>query len=126
MAVVLCPDCKKEISDTAKVCPNCGYPYGKNLTLYTTAKSLMKSCSTSTEYLGAAELFHSIRDLLDAEELERICRENFISEGLDWEQESGNMTAVVFCAPCGWRQKAIIGWRFASWKQTSMTVAGKH
>ena len=75
MAVVLCPDCKKEISDTAKVCPNCGYPYGKNLTLYTTAKSLMESCSTSTEYLGAAELFHSICGLLDAEELEKICRE---------------------------------------------------
>ncbi|RYF51065.1 MAG: zinc ribbon domain-containing protein [Cytophagaceae bacterium] len=25
MALVLCPECKKEVSDTAKACPHCGF-----------------------------------------------------------------------------------------------------
>lgn len=25
MALINCPECNKEISDTAKICPNCGY-----------------------------------------------------------------------------------------------------
>lgn len=33
MALIKCPECGKEVSDSAKVCPNCGYPiaedYGK-------------------------------------------------------------------------------------------------
>ena len=29
MAMIQCPECGKEISDTAKVCPNCGYPIQK-------------------------------------------------------------------------------------------------
>lgn len=26
MALIICRDCKKQISDEAKSCPNCGYP----------------------------------------------------------------------------------------------------
>ena len=26
MALINCPECKQEISDIAKQCPNCGYP----------------------------------------------------------------------------------------------------
>lgn len=26
MALIICPECGKEISDTARSCPNCGYP----------------------------------------------------------------------------------------------------
>ncbi|MDF2610825.1 MAG: Double zinc ribbon [Lachnospiraceae bacterium] len=26
MAIIECPECKKEVSNKAKVCPNCGYP----------------------------------------------------------------------------------------------------
>lgn len=26
MALITCPDCKKEISSKAESCPNCGYP----------------------------------------------------------------------------------------------------
>lgn len=29
MALIVCPECKKEISDQACVCPNCGYPLAK-------------------------------------------------------------------------------------------------
>ncbi|MCG2726166.1 MAG: zinc ribbon domain-containing protein [Elusimicrobia bacterium] len=29
MAVIKCPECKKEISEQATNCPNCGYPLGK-------------------------------------------------------------------------------------------------
>lgn len=27
MALVICPECKKEISDRCTVCPHCGYPF---------------------------------------------------------------------------------------------------
>lgn len=30
MALVLCPECKKEISDQAKTCPHCGFTIEKN------------------------------------------------------------------------------------------------
>ena len=26
MALIKCPDCNKEVSSSATVCPNCGYP----------------------------------------------------------------------------------------------------
>lgn len=26
MALITCPECGKEVSDTANNCPNCGYP----------------------------------------------------------------------------------------------------
>ena len=26
MALITCPECGKEVSDMAKMCPNCGYP----------------------------------------------------------------------------------------------------
>lgn len=30
MALINCPECKKEISDTAKICPHCGYKMNGN------------------------------------------------------------------------------------------------
>lgn len=29
MALIVCPDCKKEISDKAKSCPHCGFTFGE-------------------------------------------------------------------------------------------------
>ena len=60
MAVICCPDCKKEMSDTASVCPNCGYPYAQKKALYLKAVKLMQGCTTSDGFLGVAELFHGI------------------------------------------------------------------
>ncbi len=31
MSMINCPECKKEISDKALVCPNCGYPLSNNI-----------------------------------------------------------------------------------------------
>lgn len=28
MALINCPECKKQVSDKASACPNCGYPLG--------------------------------------------------------------------------------------------------
>lgn len=27
MALISCPECEKEVSDKAKSCPNCGFPF---------------------------------------------------------------------------------------------------
>ena len=26
MSLIICPECKKEVSNMAKICPNCGFP----------------------------------------------------------------------------------------------------
>ena len=39
MALITCPECKKEISDTAKSCPSCGYE------LKTSEKQLCPNCN---------------------------------------------------------------------------------
>lgn len=31
MALIKCPECGKEVSNVAKLCPNCGYPISTNL-----------------------------------------------------------------------------------------------
>jgi uncharacterized membrane protein YvbJ len=31
MAIIKCPECNKEVSDTAKVCPHCGYKVRKSV-----------------------------------------------------------------------------------------------
>ncbi len=40
MAITNCPECGKEISSSAKACPNCGYSFQKDKTLLIGAKSL--------------------------------------------------------------------------------------
>lgn len=74
MAIIECPECRHEMSDTANVCPQCGYPYAKNLALYRRARKLMETCKTSDEYLGVAEIFRSVSKILDADEQSDICR----------------------------------------------------
>ena len=43
MALIKCPECGKEISDTAKSCPNCGYEKGKLEQNSNSNQSLSKS-----------------------------------------------------------------------------------
>jgi hypothetical protein len=31
MPLIVCPDCSKKVSSSAKVCPNCGYPVAQNI-----------------------------------------------------------------------------------------------
>ena len=33
MALILCPECSKQISDKATSCPNCGYPFGNEVSI---------------------------------------------------------------------------------------------
>ena len=84
MAVIYCPDCKREMSDTATVCPSCGYPYGQKKELYQKAVKLMQGCTSSDGFLGVAEIFHGISEFQDAQELEKECRKK---AGLRYQQE---------------------------------------
>ena len=43
MALIKCPECSKEISDTAKNCPNCGYEKEKPKQNDNSNQSLSKS-----------------------------------------------------------------------------------
>lgn len=74
MAIVTCPDCRHELSDSAISCPNCGYPYGKNYKLYLRAKQLMSDAKSAEAILGIAEIFSDIRGFRDSEELMETCR----------------------------------------------------
>lgn len=75
MAIIKCPDCKKEMSDTACICPNCGYPYEKNLALYYQAIGLKDSCQSYNAWLGLAEVFNSVSGIQDAPEQENACHQ---------------------------------------------------
>lgn len=33
MALIICPECKKEVSSKAKTCPNCGAPISESITI---------------------------------------------------------------------------------------------
>jgi len=74
MAIVTCPDCKRELSDSAISCPNCGYPYEKNYELYLRARQLMKDAQSAEAMLGVAEMFSGIRGFRDSEVLAEYCR----------------------------------------------------
>lgn len=74
MAIILCPDCKKEMSDTAPVCPSCGYPYAKKNELYLKAKLLEKNCHTVSSYYGLGVLYESVIEFKDAAECYSRCK----------------------------------------------------
>lgn len=74
MAIVTCPECKCELSDSAISCPNCGYPYEKNYELYLKAKQLMKDAKDAETMLGVSEIFSGIRGFRDSEVLAEYCR----------------------------------------------------
>ena len=50
MAIIKCPECGKEVSDKAKVCPNCAYPIAElnSSKLYSTYQN--KNDSSSKEF----------------------------------------------------------------------------
>ena len=50
MALINCPECKKEISDQATICPHCGYPIKKEL------NDEIKKFSTETSYKGTSNM----------------------------------------------------------------------
>lgn len=55
MALITCPDCKKEISSSAVNCPNCGYPIAKAMEANSKAlskKDKQKGCIISIAILA--------------------------------------------------------------------------
>ena len=65
MALINCPECNKEISNSAKTCPNCGYKFKNNIWMKIWCKrltiigvisvicSLIYSCATADSRLQA-------------------------------------------------------------------------
>jgi len=49
MGLITCPDCKKEISDTATSCPNCGSPLWKG---FNVERRMCKYCGKETVFIG--------------------------------------------------------------------------
>ena len=92
MAIIYCPDCHKEMSDTATVCPNCGYPYAQKLALYHRARQFMESCSSGDGYLGLSEVFNSISGVLDSKEQSRVCYDK--AKALDAQSAMGIQKAA--------------------------------
>jgi len=52
MALILCPECGKEVSSMAKACPQCGYPIVENTLEYKVRKIIIEDCClTAMDYL---------------------------------------------------------------------------
>ncbi len=49
MALILCPECNREISDKALSCPNCGCPFDKKTTLFSENNSNESGNSNNNE-----------------------------------------------------------------------------
>lgn len=75
MSIVTCPDCGHKVSDSAITCPNCGYPYENSKKIYFLARERMDEAKTSSEMIGIAEIFESIKGFQDADFLMQICRD---------------------------------------------------
>lgn len=56
MSLIKCPECNKEISDKAKICPNCGCPINNN-TKYKVVINGYNDTDTSA-FAGLEETFH--------------------------------------------------------------------
>ena len=52
MALIKCPECKKEISDKAASCPNCGCPIADDTSNQTPEKKVQTIEKTSKKYKG--------------------------------------------------------------------------
>lgn len=59
MALIICPECGKEVSSSATICPNCGYKVKKHLNAQQIAlqKNKLVRFLKSKELIGAAGLF---------------------------------------------------------------------
>lgn len=87
MALITCPECGKEISDTARSCPNCGYPITtkeskENLTTSAAVGEIPKKKSSSKAIAIACLIIAVIAGV--------VC---FLSKGQDtivgtWEDSS--------------------------------------
>ena len=75
MPIVTCPDCGNKVSDSAVACPSCGYPYENNKKMYLLARKRMDEAKTSSEMIGVAEIFGSIKGFQDSDALMQICRD---------------------------------------------------
>lgn len=75
MATVTCPECHNEISDSAVICPSCGYPYAEKVKIYQKAVEQMQQASSEKEFLRVADMFHGTPGLFDSAALENACIE---------------------------------------------------
>ena len=53
MALITCPDCKKEISDSAESCPSCGRPMSTSIKCPTCKSTNVEKISTASK-VGSA------------------------------------------------------------------------
>ncbi len=94
MALINCPECGKEISDTVKSCPNCGYKIRSTTNHIKMSKSTRKlivivaACCVIIP--GLIGILHSALSLNDAENAQVVSLNNLISEvvGIDIEDKS--------------------------------------
>ena len=52
MALIICPECKKEISDKSNVCVNCGFPLWKHTNKEMMQKTTCPNCSIQNDAMA--------------------------------------------------------------------------
>lgn len=59
MSLIQCPECKKEVSNMAKTCPNCGYSLKKKSPIIIIIAALCAIIAICILLSGLTDLFHS-------------------------------------------------------------------
>ncbi len=64
MALIECPECKKEVADSAKACPNCGAPISSG----DAAGRYCKSCKRKTIHVApnTSHILHLLLSVISA------------------------------------------------------------
>jgi hypothetical protein len=95
MALIECPECKREISDKADSCPHCGYPIDKKIKL-NVSNAHVSLGSTKKIGLNSNQENDIIRLLKEGKKIEaiKVYRE-FTGEGLKESKDAVEKLAIV-------------------------------
>lgn len=118
MALIICPECKKEVSDQAEVCIHCGYPLKKEEEKFTKRYAVIMN-DPGAEYDFVLNLVREVSKVSELEAKE-ICtktpktikadlsesqakeiKSKFESFGAKVEIDSYDVSAMMLCPGCG-------------------------
>lgn len=106
MALIKCPECRKEISDQSDICVNCGYPINnRNMCIVNGVKYNLSFLLDDSEYMEKLIKFVQITDCYfgdSSDEITKIIESNSIPSYLNIKtnKEFKEEQSKVHCPKC--------------------------